>query len=44
MTEEEYKETLGSMTFDQLLEAAVALAMDSDRLRAELDEALGVIR
>lgn len=44
MDEQEYKIYFVSLTRDQLEEAAVALALDCDRLRLELDAAQGVIR
>ncbi len=44
MTEQEYIETFKGMPKEELARVAVLLAMDSDRLRAELDESKGVIR
>jgi len=44
MIEEELREVFETMTREQLVEAAVALSMDADRLRNELDAAQGVIR
>lgn len=44
MTEQETRETLAELTPDQLLDAAVQLSLDCERLRLELDKAQGVIR
>lgn len=44
MTEAEYRELFAGMDKEQVIEQAVRLALDCDRLRLELDGANSVIR
>lgn len=44
MKEAEYRELFEDLGTDALIDAAVNMAMDNDRLRDELDKATGVIR
>ena len=44
MSEKEYRDLFETYNRDELLTAAVRLALEAARLRKELDEANGVIR
>ena len=44
MEKKEYREYFKTLTPEQLIQVAVNLALDADRLRRELDETNDVIR